>query len=179
MIILLDVDGVVADMVGPLLAWAELYQLSEDIIDYDFVKCLTLEEREEVEAIMERPEFWEHGVGLMYGCRSFESGPVYANHEVHFVTTPYRGCNGMTNARDEWIAECFGDSFVDRVTYTSQKHLVRGDRFLDDKPENVSKWQEWNPEGQAWIFDQPWNRKFDWPRRFMGWTEAEVARFLG
>jgi 5'(3')-deoxyribonucleotidase len=54
------------------------------------------------------------------------------------------------------------------------KSTIEADILVDDKPENI---QEWHGHGKrAIIYDQQWNRDFQWQDRAMNW--AHLTRML-
>ena len=50
---------------------------------------------------------------------------------------------------------------LDRFIFTKYKHIVRGDIFVDDNIRNVRKWQEENPDGQAFLMTAQHNKDRD------------------
>lgn len=41
------------------------------------------------------------------------------------------------------------------IGFIASKQIVRGDVFIDDKPEHVNAWKKVNPEGLAFLWDRP------------------------
>lgn len=87
-------------------------------------------------------------------------------HEIHFVTTRYfsspAACEYNTRI---WLKSHRLDHWP--LTITKDKREVAADILLDDLIDNVQAAEEAGQLG--YLFDQPWNVKFMWPRRAFGW----------
>ncbi len=163
--VLLDSDGVVSDWIGGVLdvvreisgrihyhdevtTWLKLHQLG-----------LTATQQKELEERIAEPGF----------CESLEELPgaregvrrLREHADVHFVTSPWVSCPTWTFERTAWLQRHGYITDFKEVTHTYAKELVRGDFLVDDKPENVKKWSAANPDGQGFIWTQPWNRYAD------------------
>lgn len=77
--------------------------------------------------------------------------------DVYFVTSPIWTSKTWTYDRALWLRDHLG---IDnrRIIFTSSKHLVHGDIFVDDKPETVEKWRQHNSPAYAVVWDQPYNQ---------------------
>jgi 5'(3')-deoxyribonucleotidase len=87
--------------------------------------------------------------------------------EVFFVTSPFKGIT-WEGERRAWIEKHFG---VDKkhVIQAHAKFLVRGEFLVDDKPDNIRKWQNYNPDDVAMLWDRPHNRDADDLYRVHSW----------
>lgn len=77
--------------------------------------------------------------------------------DVRIVTAPMSSSETWCSERSEWLRKHFGIHEHD-VIYAHRKDLVRGDFFIDDKPENISAWQAAHPAGEAFLWAAPHNR---------------------
>ena len=77
--------------------------------------------------------------------------------DVYFVTSPIWTSETWTYDRALWLRTYFG---IDNshIIFTSSKHLVRGDIFVDDRPETVEKWKQHNSPAYAVVWNQPYNQ---------------------
>lgn len=168
---LTDVDEVLCNFQKPALeAMARLGKnIGEDYDQWDIFLCLTPEEKAKVFADIETPGF----------CRSLEPlpGAVEAIREiqtfadVYAVTSPFHSPTWV-HERDAWLKEHFGLE-KKNIVYTSAKYLVGGDVLLDDRPENVTKWREFNPEGVGLLWHLPQTRNHMYPGpRVYSWEEV-------
>jgi 5'(3')-deoxyribonucleotidase len=80
--------------------------------------------------------------------------------EIFFVTAPFHGEHWM-HERRSWLYSNFGVD-RDRVIQGHSKFLVRGDVFVDDKVENLVRWEKYgrenNMSGVPVLWDRPHNR---------------------
>ena len=162
-VVLLDVDGVVADFVGPTLA--EVSKITgrrytpDDVTGWDLRAALGLEASE-----------WDRVTKRIRSLGFCLTQPTYPGAcdavrrlreraEVYFVTTPWRGAVTWAYDRDRWLEQKFGEVIGRRVVHTGHKHLIRGDLLIDDKPENCERWAAANDwPSCALLFTRPWNR---------------------
>jgi len=99
--------------------------------------------------------------------------------EVFFVTSPYEGPN-WHHERENWLRHHFKVG-RDRVLQASAKFLVRGELFIDDKPESCIAWLKHMQTGNAFIWDRPYNRNIEgsWLPRFHDWDQVYAyVKFL-
>lgn len=89
--------------------------------------------------------------------------------DVYIVTSPFNGSSTWVHERELWLEEHFGIHHKN-IVHTKAKYLCAGDFFVDDRPENVWKWQEKNT-GMALLWDLPCNRGVRNVRRVSSWHE--------
>lgn len=91
--------------------------------------------------------------------------------EIVAVTTPSR-TPYWAYEREQWLKEHFD---IDRshILQGAPKHMVSGDFFLDDNPENVLQWSQEN-EGTAMLWTTPYNKDIPGYGRFRvhHWNEV-------
>ena len=181
-VVLLDVDDVVcrcvqgmADVAGKKLG----VEISEsDVKTWDFHDTITGPGlQEHIEEMMSQKGWCRNLVpfpGAINGVKS-----LMEVAEIFFVTAPFHGEHWM-HERREWLYHHFGID-RDRVLQGHSKFLVRGELFIDDKVENLMKWQDYGDEngldGQALLWDRPYNRTD--PRaaafsRFTNWDQVRM-----
>lgn len=95
--------------------------------------------------------------------------------EVFVVTSPWDSSPTWMHERLHWVAKHFPEVGRRRVIQTAQKHLIRGDVFVDDKLEHIEQWSNAWPESRAILFDMHHNRG-DSAKHFRGgWEHALQA----
>lgn len=177
-IVLLDVDGVIADFS------AEYYRLAcqiahrtltgpEEWDDWDMKVALGLNEQEVryIHTHLNRPGVAE-GFSPYYGA-------VDGVHELmrkeicdlYFLTSPIETSPTWCHDRTMWLVAHFGLEQGRKVIHTHYKHLVKGDFFIDDRPSNVTNWGGANAGGTPLLWDMRFNRGFHHLTRVYGWTE--------
>lgn len=172
-IILLDVDGVVADFVGCALDVLQEETGRDwkrsDVTEWGFDSIL---------ATMKPPEvrrFWgafrmpgvANGLDMFPGSVEGVEFLTDAGHNIVWVTAPMAGSPTWAFERACWLADRFPGT---PVVSTSHKQFIRGDFLVDDKPSNLTEWRGGVPgsHGEGLLWDAPYNvkaeglRVFDW-----------------
>ena len=154
-----DVDGVLADLLGPLFeffnarygtAYAVSHMTGWDITDLvpdgdeagfwaDFGREVRVHDRLEAYP------------GAVEGMRELAKGA-----EVYVVTTYLHSAPTWVYDRDAWIMKRFGIP-KSRMVHTAAKYVFGGRMLLDDKPQNVEEWQGEHPSGKGVLWRQPYN----------------------
>jgi 5'(3')-deoxyribonucleotidase len=188
-VILLDVDGVCADFTGMVrrLVKGMGGQMPWPVTQWDFIKALAREERKHVEDALEGAEGSWMDMEPIPGARGVVEAFRRAGHRVVFVTSPWASCREWAHVRTEWLHRFMGAKASD-VIPARAKELVRGDVFIDDKPQNVAAWRE---AGLAhgypgclggYLWDAPYNRTGaaakSLPRITGGWTQENIQFVL-
>lgn len=160
--VLLDVDGVLTT--GFLDYACELLRergFSEahpgNVSQWDFMAQFDIPRyvEEEVNAILAQPGMYDRFKPSEWG-RLFVQSMRLAGHDVYALTAPWSGKTWHSD-RDAWLLKHFGIQRK-RVIHCSDKFVVSGDVLLDDRAENVQRWQEANPRGLGILWRQPSNR---------------------
>jgi 5'(3')-deoxyribonucleotidase len=181
--VLLDIDGVCADFVTPVLAAAGRMMGREFVLDdvhqWDILQAIGADAEviAAVDRVIEQPGF----------CASLQVYPgvheglkqLRQYYEVVVVTSPFTGPHWVAE-RDAWLRRELGFAKSD-IVHTAGKRVCAGDVLIDDKDSTLVEWATYHPEGLPILFDQPWNRKDVTTRRAMGWTHlvAMVRHHLG
>lgn len=176
-IILLDVDGVLADFTGAVLQWGNLItgldRRPADVTRYGQLFELYPEEaRVKIEGIVSSEGFCsklEVYKGAKEGVAKLrELGRVYA------VTSPWHS-KTWCYEREWWLRAHFSMHNQD-IIHAREKHLVRGDMLIEDHPFKLAMWQRVNQEGLALLVDAPYNQGADPAlQRVHNWDEIVAA----
>lgn len=174
-VILCDSDEVLSDCVNPMLD--VVYDLTgiryhkEDLTDWDVLDSIGRPDLSHaVQAICGQPGFVERFKllpGAQDGIRRLsELGTVV------IVTSPMTTPN-WTYERTRWLEKHF-DIPRSRVVHTNGKEFVAGCCLIDDKPDNLFKWKARNPDGLAFLWEAPYNRKVESPLliKVSNWDEV-------
>lgn len=165
--VLLDVDGVLCDFMGPLVAEINV-QLGttfkrEDVTCWDprAALGLTNKQMDAVYTMTARAPGW---------CRTLEPypGAVEGFHRlkevanIHIVTTPFHTSDYWMKERVEWLKDHFHIPSED-ITFTSRKEWISADYLVDDKVETCRKWDFANRYtfGSAILWNTPHNQSYD------------------
>jgi 5'(3')-deoxyribonucleotidase len=176
-VILLDVDGVLADFTGACLRAlldVGVRRSASDVTSYKIEDALGLDAgaRGYMKSQWSRAGFCAGIEPYPYAREGVEMlrmvGSVYA------VTAPMWSSPTWQHERALWLSERM-DIITRHVISTHAKHLVRGDVLVEDKPETLAAWMEAWPGGVGVLIDRPYNRDVidgpwhrvacgDWPR---------------
>lgn len=155
--LLIDVDGVAADFLPYLLQSVAPEIQPSQITQWDLRKAFTEYQWSLARKVLSQPDFWVaipvHPEALV-GVQTLRR----AGHLLHWVTTPWYGCNQWGAMRRHWLKVHFGADPAD-VTITEQKHLIHGAGIIDDNPDHVNAWLAQRPSGIGYLFDHPYNRR--------------------
>lgn len=173
-VVLLDCDDVVANCSG---AMCDIYQKrTGETVDlhsfksWDFFEHIDPEHKDHMFSQMQTQGFCiqlEPFEGAVDGVtRLMEIA------EVFFITSPFTGPHWHYE-RENWLRSHFKVG-RDRILQASAKFLVRGELFIDDKPETCISWLRYMQNGNAFIWDRPFNRNIEgsWLPRFHNWDQV-------
>lgn len=173
--LLLDIDGVLADFVGPFLdtvdrVLGKRFQ-REDVDQWDVCKAIGLspEDGEEITKHYVCSRGWCESMPVFDGAKEGVKR-LQEIAEVYFVTSPMKGSIYWMGERTRWMEEHFG---VDskHVVFTSHKHIIYGDALVDDGVHNLRTWHaRWKPR-LAICWDTPHNRNDEWSARTNDWDQ--------
>lgn len=157
--ILLDIDGVLADWTGQVKRVVELHGGTMDITRWFKRQSLPAAIQVNVFRIIAAPGF-AASLPVLPGAIEAVQQLRKAGHTVQFVTSLWN-CPTWVHDRNHWLVRHKLCSAPSGVIYAKEKFMVKGDVFVDDKPENVVAWkQEW-PLGVPVLWHQPWNESFN------------------
>ena len=158
MIVLCDVDGVIADLVKGVLD--AIYDATgmrhdpEDVTQWDIKAALGLSDTtwRTVTRRIAEPGFAYHLDAYPDAVAGVKAVAELA--EVVFVTSPWLSSPTWAHDRTEWLVRHFGREQGRKVIHTAEKHHVRGDMLIDDKPETLKNW----PGAWPMLWECPHNR---------------------
>jgi len=171
MVILIDMDNVVADL---MTKWLGTYNaeyndnlVAEDIVSWNIETFAKKCSPNEFHNIITRAEFFadlavfEHAIEVT--ARLQEAG-----HELYFVTaTPYDNPTGGYD-KYNWVEKNFPHIGKTHVIQAHHKHMIRGDVLFDDGPINLK-----NFPNIKIAMDFPYNRNIPVNYRVNNWLEFE------
>ena len=157
--VLLDVVGVLADIVSSLVAHLNAR--------YGTGYTLASVTQWEIDHLIPDGDvrsFWQSFAGSVRASDL----PVYPGAiegvarlqelaDVYVVTAGLSSSRTWMHDREQWLFRHFGIPSK-RVVHTSAKHLIVGDVLIDDKFETVVNWAACHPDGVGLLWDRPWNR---------------------
>jgi 5'(3')-deoxyribonucleotidase len=169
--ILLDVDGVIADLVGDLcseLRAVGYRRQPEDVTTYEFQHALPRDELAVVRGAMVRPGFVA-SMSWYPGAREFVR-ELQRLGEVVAVTKPFATSPTWAYERAVWLGRN-----IEKVVQTAHKELVGGDFLIEDCVANAHTWRHAHPGGHAILLQRPWCdvHRLDMP--LMGATSYEAV----
>ncbi len=180
--ILLDVDGVIADWTGAVAG--RIFEYGGGTMDrtkWFRDSDLPPNVRTRVMMALAEPNFcfkFDPLPGALEAIKELRA----AGCEVQFVTAIWDSPTWVYD-RNRWLRKHKLISGTSGVTYTKDKHLVKGDIFVDDKISNVEHWKAAWPNGIAVLWAQPWNANQLFNvgiQRFNDWSRlVSLARTMG
>jgi 5'(3')-deoxyribonucleotidase len=185
LVILLDVDGVLANFIEANLA--TLRELGVER-QHDDVRAWSIEESLGLSSAQraQMKARWSEA-GFCASIPAYEGAAAGVEllrsiGEVYAITAPMWSAPTWQHERTEWLMRHF-DFTRDQVVSTAAKHLVRGDILVEDKPETLARWAAAWPGALPVLWDRPYNAEADHPVRTRSWgllqaVAAEVARGL-
>ena len=161
MLILLDMDGVLADFEHAFLAaWRERHPdiapvEYEDRQSFYIQQDYPAELRPRVEAIYTAPGFIRH-LPPVPGAIEAVNDLMAMGLEVRFCSSPLRQYDHCVLEKYQWIEAHFGRAATERLILTRDKTLVQGDLLIDDRPRITGATR---PQWQHILYDTPYNRQ--------------------
>lgn len=157
-IFLTDVDSVLSDFFGFTLGvlkdvFGKVYTPG-DFSSWQFMDELPDDEKAHLYRDLNSRNI-QHEFRPIAGAQIAISSLRHRGFRVVAVTTRFKTSKTWAYDRDSWLKELYGFNTEDDVVYTGAKELVRGDVFVDDKPEHIVNWKRLNPTGLAILFSYP------------------------
>jgi 5'(3')-deoxyribonucleotidase len=184
-ILLLDVDGVLADFISATLRILKKQASDPLTASYSHNDIKTWEMFSSLPAHARHRDSVYEELKQRGGCTNI---PVYAGAkealaalkplvDTVILTSPFKGGETWVHERELWLEKHFGISHK-KMIHTGLKELVFGDILIDDKPEHIEKWAKRWRSGHAIIWDQRYNREEDLRGkniyRAVGWNDLTV-----
>lgn len=179
--ILVDVDGVQADLVPAFLGFlhhhtGRLHHRSQ-WTDWCPVKSGVCRDQDEAGVTFRgmggHVQYLPEIDGAMDGIKSLRDD----GHHVIALTAPIFTPDWL-HGRAAWLTR---RGYTDRtIVFTRDKTLVPGDVLIEDNPEYALAWAAANPNGVALLYDQPWNQGVFRPFNvFRAHDWLEVVEIIG
>lgn len=184
--LLIDVDGVLGDFVGPTLDIANRLAgtsyTAEDVREWDLFNLPGLREVEDATWKVISEVGWARTQPVLPGAIAAMQA-FQEIGDVRIITAPVHAPTFCYD-RKMWLLENFGIKHS-HVIFATEKHYVDGDMLLDDKVENVRDWLQERGRrrgGTAVLWARPYNETFDSHPRMVrtgDWSRViEIARNL-
>jgi len=170
MIILVDMDGVVADFeeghrrmcrnlgFGAILEGAE--RTTWDILD-----TVDPAHKAAILDIWHSPGFFR-GLKPIAGANEVMHSWLRGGHEVFLCTAPMLNHATCAQEKIAWVADHLGPEFAGRVIITRDKTLVHGDVLIDDRPDIVGVNKK--PSWKHWLYATSYNANHTHTHRYRG-----------
>ncbi|MFA6603395.1 MAG: 5'-3'-deoxyribonucleotidase [Patescibacteria group bacterium] len=173
MIILIDLDDVLADFEGGFLErWRQRHP-SYPCITRDQRTVFGMHKqypswcRDPIQELIREPGFFL-GLPPIAGGQAAVREMLTHGHRVFFCTAPMPGCPTCATEKFQWVGQNLGPDLVGRIILTGDKTLVRGDILIDDNPAITGALP---PVWEHVIFDVPYNRTVADKRRLVRWDD--------
>ena len=156
-ILMIDVDGVLADFVSPIVKhanWLTAEELTPDqITQWDIQAMYPELPADDLYAPCMKKGFCE-------GLEEYRgAGDALQELRQHFTvvacTTPFWRSPYWHYERTQWLMRRGFQS--NQIIFTADKGLVRGAALIDDKVDNVLDWERSNRPGLPILWKQPWS----------------------
>jgi len=162
--ILVDIDGVVCDLVGEVLDRLNKKigtKFKHDhITEWNFFhensQVFTEDELKVVKEIFNQ-EGLTNEVSLMPGAKEILEELSAKGHEIVWLTAPWKHSKTWCYDRTLWIERNLSH-ISKNIVFAWNKEDIPGDILIDDNPEFIEKWRK-NNTGLTFLFRQPWNIK--------------------
>ena len=159
-IVLMDVDGVIADFCHAYLFWTKMVTGKKftpgDVTQWEFADALNLssEESHAIDMVLRGPDI-ASGFGEYPGSvRLVKELMTFA--DVVFVTSPFAKSPTWAHDREWWLKARFGEDA--KIIHTKHKQYVDGDFMIDDGPHNLAAWEQVNIITRfGYCVGRPWN----------------------
>jgi len=164
-LVLLDVDGVLADFVGGVLEIVEdvtgLARDREEIDRFDFCDALGVgvDDARVIKRAMASRGFCD----CLAPCEGARDGvrALQEIAEVRVITTPWDSSETWTYERESWLWRHFKIP-AKHVMHVREKFRVPADAFVDDKTSAVREWRDAWPDRFAIRWNTPNNARDQW-----------------
>lgn len=170
--IIMDIDGVIADLVGAIIKLMNddgVAISKSSITDWEVDQFLP-EGAPSFSTYFGRPDIYRF-VQRIDGAVDTVGIARELGHRVIFVTSAYKGTEGT---KFNWLLNSGFSPSKDDYIECSDKSLIRGDIIIDDRPETIK-----NFPGAAIVFSQPWNAHIDFgPGVWRADTHSEVQLII-
>ena len=161
--IIVDFDGCIAELLKP---WLDKYQqLGGEYVDPDTVTDYNMQTQVKKPKLLQRALHEGFHQKPIPGAIEAIKQLQVEGHEIVFLTY----CVGDANYgfKRQWLDFYLGPWAAERLMAVSSpalKRCVSGDVLIEDSPENIAEWCHFNPWGQVFCIEQPYNAEVAWLR---------------
>jgi 5'(3')-deoxyribonucleotidase len=154
-LVLVDVDGVLADFIASFM---DRYRFHLGIVPDGFVvDCWnainTLPSRKAFDAAWNDSLLFRNPPAIPGSFEALER--IVDVSTVYLVTAlPF----GHAPPRRAWLKTHAPFIPSDRIILATDKHMIRGDVLVEDRPANLFAWAAINPNGSGFLIRRPYNR---------------------
>lgn len=170
MIILLDMDGVIADITGEIMRQWSLKYPDDPLPDESMLAGFSVdaEINEKVSAITHAPGFFADLKPLPGALEAIDK-MLARDIEVSILTSAGITYPHAASEKYQWVADTFDSTMHSRLIITPSKYLVRGDILIDDMPYH---YKEHEAQWHHYLFDAAYNQHDDTKPR-LNWGNWE------
>jgi 5'(3')-deoxyribonucleotidase len=161
-LVVVDIDGVLADFVGAICAFLNSRQgkykyTVEDFTDYEICNCLKKGDRLHFDMAPFNPNF-------VYNIRRYDGAQDFIRElskffDIILITAPWKGPY-HTQARQEWVESFLSPKWAKNIDFqwvtADERVYMPGDLLIEDNLVTALKWSKLGKK--AIVFDRPWNR---------------------
>lgn len=165
MIILVDMDGVLADYnlgIEKELKRRGMWTPDINELKHFYYKDNCPLEYELLQETIHAQKGFAYGLELVAGGKEALEKMVELGHEVRICTAPYGDYQITFPEKLAWAESNIGKDWSKKIVLTRDKTLVRGDILIDDKPEIKGIM---NPAWEHVLYTQPYNNDVYGKRR--------------
>lgn len=169
----IDVDGVLADLLGEIFPLAkEMYGIElhvDHMKDWEIDNLLPEGKSKEFWDAVGRPGLHKRlkpYPGAVEGMAALDKVA-----DIYIVTSYLHNGETWVYERDEWIMDTFGIS-KKKMIHTSAKYTFNGLVLVDDKPQNIIDFIQEPTLSSGVLWTQPYNKNFEFP------AEIDPARVI-
>jgi 5'(3')-deoxyribonucleotidase len=168
---LIGVNDVVADFTAHTIRSVDT-TLDVNVVTPDVLKAIPSDRHADVVACWASPGWWMELPLVEKAQRGIEL-IRQAGYGIRWLDDNERGvCSDWEGARRTWLRREF-DAHKDDIIFGYEKRLVRGDLFIDSRPEHVFGWEALNGS-HAYLFSTSWNEEYDWPS-VRNWNDIDLV----
>lgn len=169
--IALDIDNVMAEITTPWLVWHNQHwhehpMCVDDWTDWDIDQYTPAGKK--IYKFLE--DFTYDWVLPVIGARQGLVNLLDTDSRIVYVTTSPLSVMGV---KYKWLERWHFISSLDDYIECHDKSLVNADVLIDDNFHNVKQF-----DGLGILFDQPWNAKYEYPFRMMGWRDTRYLEWI-
>ena len=172
MLVLIDMDGTLADFAGRYVDQYNLLYPDEPIgarSTWAMNEGIPRERHDSFWKIVSKEGFFS-GLDPLPGAIEGFHQMHAAGHDIILCTSPFLHSRWCESEKRHWVEDRLGIEYARNMVITKDKTLVRGDALIDDKPSIEGRM---SPSWRHVLLDQPYNRDMDLPRIARDWSDWE------